>query len=87
MVLTMATDEEFERWMKLSEWRGKTVRALEDIDNELNSIGNKLNNMNKKIDKVDDKLTNQSIKVGIVSGTLGLISGLIVSIVFNVVLS
>jgi hypothetical protein len=73
---------------KITEWRGYTLRALEDISKELTETkeGVKACNIkidvvnteiNKKLDKLDDRLTGLYIKVAAIGGTMGLIVSLI----------
>ena len=74
----------FDEWdMKMSEWRGYTLKALEDINDEMKILKKACDKMDKKLEKIDGKITRQTIKVGITSGIMGLIAGLIISILFN----
>lgn len=69
------------------EWRGYTVRALEDIDNELKDIKNNnredFERINRKIDKMNNRITNMQMKVAAIGGTVGIISALITTVLIN----
>lgn len=65
----MANDD-FDRWIKLAEWRGETVRALEDIDNQLIEI---------KVDIKDIKKHNRERdwKTAYIAGSMAIIVSVI----------
>ena len=71
--------------MKTAEFRGYTIKALEDIDKDTYEIKERCHELDKKLDKLNDKMTNISIKVGIMSGTISFTIGLIISLVFNII--
>lgn len=81
----MPENNNIERWMKLSEWRGKTVQALEDMNKELNEIKGDIKEMNKKLDKINGRITNIQVKVAGIGGTIAIISSLILHLIFPVV--
>jgi tetrahydromethanopterin S-methyltransferase subunit F len=62
--------------MKTAEFRGYTIKALEDMDKDIDEIKTTVND-------IREKLTNQSIKVGVIGGVMGLIAGIIVTIILN----
>lgn len=62
--------------MKTAEWRGYTLKALEDMNNEIKANTTKL-------EEIDKKLTNQMIKIGIIGGIMGLIGGTVISILLH----
>lgn len=74
----MITEKTFDEYdLKLSEWRGYVVRALEDINREQVNTLKKIQCVELKIDAINDKITNLKVKVaGIGAG-----SGLVVSLV------
>jgi len=73
----MADRTDFNDWdMKVSEWRGYTLKALEDMNKELGA-------MQQKLDKIDEKLTGMRIKVAAIGGTTGLIVALVTSLVLK----
>lgn len=68
--------------MKLAEWRGYVVRALEDSNTELKEIKENQKNIEAKIDKVNNRLTGVQIKVSALGATVAII----VSLILNVML-
>ena len=62
----MPTNEEFERWMKIAEWRGRTVRALEDIDRELFEI-------KKDVKDIKRQNRKRDIKTASIAGSMTII--------------
>lgn len=68
--------------IKLSEWRGYVLRALEDSNKELKDIKESIELCESKIDKVNNRLTGVQIKVGALGATVAII----VSITLNVIL-
>jgi len=80
----MVEDNDFERWMKISEWRGKTVQALEDINKELSEIKEELKGNNNKIDILSNKLSDAQLKLNIKVAAIGGTTGLVVSLLLFV---
>ena len=78
--------EEFERWEKISEWRGHTVATLEAINSELKDLKSEISNLNDKVDDINNKLTAQTIKIGVTGGVMGLIAGTVISIFWDAIL-
>jgi hypothetical protein len=74
------TDDNGQFKDKITEWRGYTLRALEDISRELAETKGEIKQCNDKIDKLNSRLTGVQIKVAAIGGT----SGLIVSILLYV---
>jgi tetrahydromethanopterin S-methyltransferase subunit G len=75
-------EKEFNEWdMKLSEWRGYVVRALEDSNKELLEIKENLKVMEEKLDKANGRLTGMQIKVA----GIGSVSGLLVTLITLVI--
>jgi hypothetical protein len=73
---------------KTTEWRGYTLRALEDINKELNEIKEELKSSNIKMDELNtrlavaqDKLNNRittiKVQVAAIGGTAGIISSVL----------
>ena len=62
---------------KITEWRGYTLRALEDISRELAETKSEIKLCNEKIDKLDSRLTGAQIKLATLSGTVALIVSLV----------
>jgi len=67
--------------MKLSEWRGYVVRALEDLNKEMIDIKDNQKCIEDKIDKLDGRLTNLQIKVAGISAIVTIIVSLVMSFV------
>jgi len=67
--------------MKLSEWRGYVVRALEDLNKEMIDIKSNQKCIEDKIDKLDTRLTNLQIKVAGISATVTIIVSLVMSFI------
>jgi len=61
--------------MKMTEWRGYVIRALEDLDQEMKEVKKSQIALGKKIDKINSKLTGLLIKTAAMSGTIGAIAG------------
>ena len=81
MTLTLSEHSFDEYDMKLSEWRGYVVRALEDINKEQALTNQKIDALDCKIDKFNHRVTNIEIKVAGVSGLTGFIVTLITLII------
>jgi len=71
--------------LELANWRGQTVRALVDMNEELKEIKesikscyDKMDKTNEKIDRVDEKMTSLKIRVA----EIGAASGLLTSVIF-----
>jgi len=80
-------NNDFDKWdMKVAEWRGYTLRALEDLNGDVQHLKKSCDNMEKKLENIENKLTNQTIKIGITSGIIGLFAGLIVSVMVNILI-
>lgn len=62
--------------MKVAEWRGYVKRALEDLNNEMQSI-------QKKLDKVDNNVNGLYMKVAALGGTVAIITSLIFWAIFK----
>ena len=72
--------EEFDRWdIELSEWRGYTLKALEDIGEELKEIKLNIKGNSSKIDELKTAMYNNRVKIASLSAT----SALIVTFVVN----
>jgi predicted nucleic acid-binding Zn-ribbon protein len=67
--------------MKLSEWRGYVVRALEDLNKEMIDIKDNQKCIEDKIDKLDGRLTNLQIKVAGIAATVTIIVSLVMNFV------
>jgi len=67
--------------MKLSEWRGYVVRALEDLNKEMADIKDNQKCIEDKIDKLDGRLTNLQIKVAGISAIVTIIVSLVMGFV------
>jgi hypothetical protein len=62
--------------MSTMKWRGYTVRALEDIDDNIKAI-------KKKTDDIQEALTNMKVKVAALGGTIALIVTIITSLIMR----
>lgn len=80
--------------MKIAEWRGYVLRALEDIDKELveqsntlstfkEEVNGRFDKVDAKIEQVDDKVNDLFIKVAALGGTAGVITGLITNVILS----
>jgi SMC interacting uncharacterized protein involved in chromosome segregation len=69
---------------KTVEWRGYTLRALEDISKELNEVKEELKSCNTKIDGLNNKITGIQIKVAAIGGTSGIIASVILFLLTKV---
>ena len=76
--------EDFERWEKISEWRGYTLKALEDVNYELKEIKSEIRITNDKIDKVNDKMTVMQIKVAAIGGTSGILASIVLWLITRI---
>ena len=77
-MISMTVDGDYNEYdLKLSEWRGYVVRALEDINKELQEIKCDQKFIDEKIDGVNSKLTGMQLKVAAIGGTTGLIVSLL----------
>ena len=73
----MADKTDYDEWdMKVSEWRGYTLKALEDMNKEFGI-------MQTKLEEIDDKLTGMRIKVAAIGGTTGLIVTIVTTFVLG----
>ena len=71
--------------MKTAEWRGYTVKALEDIDKDIKTINKEIKNLDNKIDLLHEKITLMRIKIATIGATSGLITALIVTIFAKII--
>lgn len=69
--------------MKTTEWRGYTVKALEDIDKEIRYLKKDIRILDKKIDLLSEKIILMRIKVAYYGGAFGIITALIVSLLLR----
>jgi len=76
--------EDFERWEKISEWRGYTIKAIENLTEEIKELKQELKVTNNKLDIIDNRLTTQTIKVGVIGGTMGLIAGGLITFILGI---
>lgn len=66
---------------KTTEWRGYTLRALEDINKELSEVKLEIQICNNKIDELNSRITGIQVKVA----GIGAVSGILASIVLWVI--
>jgi len=66
--------------MKTAEWRGYTVKALEDIDKETKEIKCNIKTLDRKFDKLNESITLLRLKNAAIGGTVSLITALIISL-------
>jgi len=77
--------------IKEAEWKGYMVKAIEDLNNELDDekdtsktcvrdILDKIDKTNEKIDKVNSRISNLELKVA----SIGAVSAIVASIVLHV---
>jgi len=71
--------------IKLAEWRGSTVRALTDINDEMKDMHVDIKELDIKVDRINENLTNLRIKVAAIGGASGLIGSLILWLITRVV--
>lgn len=69
--------EESEFKDKTTEWRGYTLRALEDINKELAELKEEIRTTNTKLDSLSNSLNLLQVKVA----GIGAVSGIIASII------
>lgn len=55
---------------KITEWRGYVVRALEDIDKDIDEIKTKLDNLNKRINYLQIKVATIGASVAVLISLL-----------------
>jgi hypothetical protein len=73
----MPDKSDYNEWdMKVSEWRGYTLKALEDMNKELSSVQIELKGIN-------EKLTGMRLKVAAIGGTTGLIVTIVATFVLG----
>lgn len=68
--------------IKLAEWRGSTVRALTDMNDEIKCMHKDIKELDNKIDRVNEQLTNLRIKVAGIGATSGFIVSIIMYLIF-----
>ena len=73
--------EDFDRWMKISEFVGETNNAIKEVNKELIEIKENIIKVDAKIDKVNEKLSDMKLKVV----GIGSVSGLLVTLVTLVI--
>ena len=69
---------------KTVEWRGYTLRALEDISKELNEVKEELKSCNIKLDGLNNKITGIQIKVAAIGGTSGIITSIVLFVLTRI---
>ena len=75
---------EFDDWdLKQAEWRGYTLRALEDMNNEMRQVKEHCKRMDKKLDALNSRLTNTQIKLATLAGTVSILVTLITTVLIN----
>ena len=74
-------DDEKRIRVKKDEWRGYALKALEEIDTELNGIHKEINNFNDEISRIDKRYNKLEKKVIKNSVYIPIIVSIIVSIV------
>ena len=75
----MTQDNEFK--MKVSEWRGYVLRALEDVDKTLVDLGTDIKETNQKIDLLNRRIVGLQIKVAGIGGIAGIGAGIVAYLV------
>ena len=81
----MGTNNDYSEFdMKLSEWRGYVVRALEDINKEQGLTNEKIDGLEKKIDALDNRLTMVQVKVASIGGAAGIVASVILWLITKV---
>jgi len=65
--------------MKIAQWRGETLKALEDLNKDIDEIKTDVKDIKKR-------MVGVQIKAAGLGGSIGLICGLIVSIIISSVL-
>lgn len=78
----MANNDDFK--MKTSEWRGYTLKALEDLDKNDIRIEGKIEKLNIKIDVLQKQIMNNRVKLASISATVAFIVALITNFIVNV---
>lgn len=75
--------EDFQEYfnIKTAEWRGYTLKALEDLNDELSEIRKEIQNTNKKIDTLNSRFLRLSVKVG----AIGAVVAILVSIACQII--
>lgn len=71
----MVDEEQFKD--KTTEWRGYTLRALEDINRELGEVKTELKACNTKIDELNNRLTGVQIKMAGISATVSIMVSIV----------
>jgi len=68
----MTTDDDFIRefMMKNSEWRGYTVKAIEDLDKEQDTLRTDVKVLQKELTKIFIKLAGLSATIGIITSII-----------------
>ena len=78
--------DDYSKWdMKIAEWRGYTLKALEDMNDEIRYLKKSCKDMDDKLERIEEKLNKQSIGVGVTAGVVGIFAGMIVSLIVNVI--
>ena len=81
----MSQNDQYDEYdMKMSEWRGYVVRALEDTNKELKEIKDNLSNCEDKIDHLNSRLTNIQVKVATIGGTSGVITSIVLWLITRI---
>jgi len=69
--------------MKQMEWRGYTLKALEDMNDELKEIKTQLKETNAKIDRIGNNLQKIQIKVAGIGATVAILVSFILHFVIG----
>ena len=71
--------------MKTAEWRGYTVKALEDIDKDIKSLKREIKLLDNKIDLMSERITLLRVKTATIGGAMGLIAAFITSLLVSLI--
>ena len=75
-------NDKFTGWdIKIAEWMGKTVNAIDNLNTDITKMDKKINDIYKNIDKINNSVINLRIKVAGIAGSISFIVTLLVLVI------
>jgi predicted RNase H-like nuclease (RuvC/YqgF family) len=74
-------EEDINKRVKEAEWKGYTVRAMSDLNDEVERLEKCIKELDIKIDKINESISNLRVKVAGISAVSALITSIVVYIV------
>lgn len=87
--MASSDNNNFERWLKLAEFRGRTIEALTNVDKEINSLrldmttqcGTLSNKLDKLTVAINKRMNRVEVKVAGIAGAVSIIVTLIALVI------